>query len=67
MLPPQGGAFYEIVNSPWHLELLNTKVHFLEDTKHFVFCFYDEVVEVIAPSIRVEQFSQEDINSLKKL
>jgi hypothetical protein len=52
---PDSGAFYELSESPWLAELVNTGVSFVKDARHFVFCFYDEIVEIIAPNFKVEK------------
>lgn len=39
-LPLEGGAFFEILDSPWIDELKDTGARFLERSRHFVLRFY---------------------------
>jgi hypothetical protein len=64
---PVDGAFYELSESPWLLELINTDVHFVKKAKHYVFCFYDEVLEVIAPSFTIEQLTNQSHHNSQKV
>ena len=59
------GAFYELINSPWHLEILKTDADFVRKTKHFVFYFYDQVIEVIAPGFTVEELTDQELSKTK--
>lgn len=52
---PEAGSFYEVIHSKWIEELMFSKNEILCKCKHFVFCFYDEVIEVISSSIKVNQ------------
>ncbi len=45
---PHPGGFFEILDSPWVQELGKGEVHFLGQSRHFVVCCYDEIVEVVA-------------------
>lgn len=45
---PHPGGFFEILDSPWVQELGKGDVHFLDNSRHFVVCCYDEIVEVVA-------------------
>jgi hypothetical protein len=42
------GALFEVIESRWIEELGRGKILFLEKSRHFVVCCYDEVVEVVA-------------------
>lgn len=53
---PVDAAFFEIDDSPWINELMYTKKDILKKCKHFVFCFYDETIEIIA-----KEFTQQKI------
>ena len=52
---PATGAFYEVVDSPWLLELGHGVVHYMEHAKHYVICSYDEYVEVVATRYSIEE------------
>ena len=54
---PVEGAFFEIADSPWIEELMYAKKEILEKCKHFVFCFYDEAIEVIAEGFALDKIS----------
>jgi hypothetical protein len=41
-------ATFEVVESQWIEELGKGSVRFLEASRHFVICCYDEVIEVVA-------------------
>ncbi len=45
---PSGGALFEVVNSPWIKELGLGTIDFLDKSKHYVICCYDEIIEVVA-------------------
>ena len=45
---PHPGGFFEVLDSPWVKELGKGEVHFLGQSRHFVVCCYDEIVEVVA-------------------
>ena len=42
------GATFEVLESSWINDLGKGRVRFLEASRHFVICCYDEVVEVVA-------------------
>lgn len=44
----EAGGFFEVLDSPWMQELGKDEVQFLEKSRHFVVCCYDEILEVIA-------------------
>ena len=52
---PTTGAFYIIENSPWVLELSKTNHPAIKTVKHYVFFFYDEIVEVISDELTCEE------------
>lgn len=54
LLPSPGGLF-EVLDSPWLVELGRGEVDFLDKSRHFVLCCYDEVVEVVAWDCEVVQ------------
>jgi len=45
---PHPGGFFEVLDSPWIQELGKGEVHFLGQSRHFVVCCYDEILEVVA-------------------
>lgn len=47
-LPEEGGGFFEVLGSEWIESLGKGHVHFLEQSRHFIVCCYDEIVEVVA-------------------
>jgi hypothetical protein len=53
-LLPDTGAFYQTENSDWLKELGKGDVNFLNDSTHFVFCCYDELIEVVSDFGSVE-------------
>ncbi len=55
---PVEGAFYEISDSPWVSEFRDYKAEVIEKCKHYVFQFYDEVVEVIAQECSFEKSNE---------
>ena len=46
-LPSEEGLF-EVINSPWIKELGLGEVSFLDKSKHYLICCYDESIEVVA-------------------
>lgn len=52
---PQKGSFFKLIDSPWILELGKVnKEEVLSLVNHYIFFFYDEVIEVIAGELRYE-------------
>ena len=49
------GAMFEIVESQWIDDLGKGRVKFLDASRHFVICCYDEVVEVVAHGFDVRE------------
>ncbi len=50
---PVKGVFFEVIESPWIAELSNgSGSGELTGSRHFVYCCYDEVVEIIAKDFR---------------
>jgi hypothetical protein len=47
-LPEDGGGFFEVLDSEWIQALGKQRVHFLAQSRHFIVCCYDEIIEVIA-------------------
>lgn len=47
-LPPDGGALFEVVNSPWIKELGLGEIPFLDKSKHYMIYTYDDIIEVVA-------------------
>ena len=43
---PQDGGLFEVIESSWILELGDAE--FLRDSRHYIVCCYDEVIEVVA-------------------
>ena len=49
---PVGGAFFEILDSPWISEFGKEQDREnLDKCKHYVFEFYDEIIEIIAQNL----------------
>jgi hypothetical protein len=55
---PTDGAFYEILESPWIIELSVHRPEFFENCKHYVLQFYDETIEIIANEFIFEQLKE---------
>lgn len=55
---PNNGAFFEIQDSPWMIELAKDQSCFLKKSKHYLFKFYDETLEVIAQKLTNEQLRE---------
>ena len=45
---PDRGGFFEVEDSDWIAALGNGQVHFLDRSRHFVICCYDDIIEVVA-------------------
>jgi len=53
---PNQGAFFYIENSPWLNELKKVdRPEILDNCKHYVLFFYDEVVEVISNDLKFKK------------
>ena len=46
---PQDGSFFEVYDSPWVQSVLQND--FQLNLKHFIFCFYEEIIEVLCEDI----------------
>lgn len=55
---PKDGAFFEICDSPWIIELREFQTRIPLDCKHYVLQFYDETVEIIASKFTFEQTNE---------
>ena len=49
---PTDGSFFEVKDSEWINEIADGDLSL--KLKHFVFCFYDEIVEVLAQDLKFE-------------
>jgi hypothetical protein len=49
------GAMFEVVESQWIDDLGRGRVKFLDASRHFVICCYDEVVEVVAHKFDISE------------
>jgi hypothetical protein len=58
---PVDGAFFEILDSPWISEFGWKGETILNKCKHYVFEFYDEIIEVIAQDFIFEQLKEKPI------
>ena len=52
---PDQGSFYIVKNSPWIDDLLHTNSQLLVEANHYLFFFYDEVIEVIAGELKYDK------------
>lgn len=49
---PVTGGFFEVIESPWIAELSHGGSENIEGSRHFIYCCYDEVIEIIATDFR---------------
>ena len=59
-LPHQGAAF-EVLDSPWIIALGLGRVRFLDSSRHFVICCYDEIVEFVAWNYEIEPLAGPEV------
>ena len=52
---PIDGGFFEIKDSPWIAEYGDYRSDILSERHHFVYCCYDEAIEVIAKDFTVTE------------
>ena len=62
---PNEGGFYEIFDSPWIAEYGDYRKDILKERHHYVYCCYDEIIEVIAKDFKVEQFIEDAATASK--
>lgn len=60
---PVEGAFFEILDSPWIVELEQKHSRILDNYKHYVLEFYDETIQIIAQKFIFEQLKEKPANS----
>lgn len=59
---PHKGGFFEIFESPMFRQYYRYRKDVLNDMHHFVYCCYDEVIEVIAKDFTVTEVKDEVIS-----
>jgi hypothetical protein len=57
-LPEQGGGFFEVLDSEWIQALGKGEIRFLERSRHFIVCCYDDIVEAVAWGCRISKLDR---------
>lgn len=52
---PNGGSFFEVKDSAWVNEITDGDQSL--KLKHFIFCFYEEIIEVLAEELSFQDLS----------
>jgi hypothetical protein len=56
-LPEQGG-FFEVLDSEWSRSLGKGEILFLEKSRHFIICCYDDIIEVVAWECQISKLDR---------
>ncbi len=57
-LPEDGCGFFEVLDSVWIDSLGKGRVSFLDRSRHFIICCYDEIIEVVAYRCRIDKLDR---------